>query len=138
MVSIFGQGSNEIDFVDSDFATKQHVDLTIEMSSGDKVSKSGSVMTGDLLLNVGTDTLRTLGCNDLNESEQFTLLLGDLNNQIRHNFGHSIKIAAVHGTKFTCPKGDIWRMGADDDVRTHLYQDVIMNNEIHCTFTRPI
>jgi len=58
-----------------------------------------------------------------------SLLLGDQHNQIRHNYGHPLKIAAANGTKFTCPNGDICRMGAEDDVRTHFYQDIIMNNK---------
>jgi len=58
-----------------------------------------------------------------------SLLLGDQNNQIQHNYGHPLKIVAVCGIKFTYPNGDICRMGTDNDVRAHFYQDVVMNNK---------
>ena len=39
-----------------------------------------------------------------------------------------MKIAALHGTKFTCPVGDICRMGAENEARTHFYQSIVLNN----------
>ena len=48
----------------------------------------------DLLLNVGTDSNRTLGCVDLTDGKTFTLSLGDEHNKIIHSKGpyhtHSI------------------------------------------------
>ena len=33
-------------------------------------------MSGDIKLNVGSDLVRSLGCNDLTKGKKFTLLLG--------------------------------------------------------------
>ena len=33
-------------------------------------------MSGDIKLNVGSDLVRSLGCNDLSAGKKFTLLLG--------------------------------------------------------------
>jgi len=75
-------------------------------------------MAGDLTLLVNDDQQRTFGVSDLSSGKGVSLLLGDLINQIRHNYGHPLKIAAAYGTKFTCPVGDICRMGAENDVRS--------------------
>ena len=37
---------------------------------------SGSVVYGDIKLNVGSDLARSLGCNDLTTGKKFTLMLG--------------------------------------------------------------
>ena len=55
-------------------------------------------------------------------------MLGNDNNQIRHNFGHPLIIAALRGTKFTCHVRDICRMGAENDARLHFYQDIVLKN----------
>jgi len=63
-----------------------------------------------LTLLVNDDQQRTFGVSDLSSGKGVSLLLGDQNNQIRHNYGHTLKIAAVYGTKFTCPNGDVCRI----------------------------
>jgi len=102
---------------------------TLSSNLASKVNKSGDTMAGYLTLLVNDDQQRTFGVCDLSSGKGVSLLLGDQNNQIRHNYGHSLKIAAVNGTKFICPSGDICRMGADNDVRAHFNQDVVMNNK---------
>ena len=37
---------------------------------------AGGVASGDMQLNVGSDLVRSLGCNDLITGNKFTLLLG--------------------------------------------------------------
>ena len=46
----------------------------------------------NLLLNVGTDANRTLGCEDLTEGKTFTLSLGDEQNKIIHTKGRGVQL----------------------------------------------
>ena len=52
-----------------DVATKNYVDTHAFTTAGGAVS-------GDIKLNVGSDLVRSLGCNDLSAGKKFTLLLG--------------------------------------------------------------
>ena len=56
-----------------DVATKNYVDTNA-------LTTAGGVVSGDIKLNVGSDLVRSLGCNDLSAGKKFTLLLGtDIN-----------------------------------------------------------
>ena len=57
-------------------------------------------MEGDLLIN--SAELRKFGVRAMKTGQSGSLLLGDVDNQIRHNYGNPIKITASHGMKFTC------------------------------------
>ena len=46
----------------------------------------------DLLLNVGTDSNRILGCVDLTDGKTFTLSLGDEHNKIIHSKGRGVQL----------------------------------------------
>jgi len=96
--------------VDStDCATKAYSDL--------KVLKTG----GDLNIILNNDEQRTFGVRGVDSTgKAMALLLGNVDNQIRHNFGHPIKLAALHGTMFSCSLGDLCRMGALNDTRAYL------------------
>ena len=52
-----------------DVATKNYVDTNA-------FTIYGGVVSGDMKLNVGSDFVRSLGCNDLSAGKKFTLLLG--------------------------------------------------------------
>jgi len=68
-------------------------------------------MTGDLNIILNNDDLRTFGVRGVDSAgKAMALLLRNIDNQIRHNFGHPIKVAALHGTMFSCSLGDICRM----------------------------
>ena len=71
-----------------DVATKNYVDTNAFNTAGDVVS-------GDIKLNVGSDLVRSLGCNDLSAGKKFILLLGD-----RH------KYANVFRTQFRITSSD--------------------------------
>ena len=43
---------------------------------------AGGIVSGDIKLNVGSDLVRSLGCNDLNAGKKFTLLLGTDTNML--------------------------------------------------------
>jgi len=49
------------------------------------VSKSGDTMTGDLLVNAGSDAVRLMGCTDLIERKSFLLWLGNSQNQLHYS-----------------------------------------------------
>ena len=52
-----------------DVANKNYVDTNA-------YSTAGSVVSGDIKLNVDSDLVRSLGCNDRSAGKKFTLLLG--------------------------------------------------------------
>ena len=52
-----------------DVATKNYVEKNA-------ITTDGGLVYGDIKLNVGSDLLRSLGCNDLTTGKKFTLLLG--------------------------------------------------------------
>ena len=58
---------------------KQYVDAQDDL----RVLKAGDTMTGDLRLNVGSDTVRLLGCTDLAAGKGFSLALGNIQNQLQ-------------------------------------------------------
>ena len=52
-----------------DGATKNYIDTNA-------FTTAGGVVSGDIKLSVGSDLVRSLGCNDLSVGKKFTLLLG--------------------------------------------------------------
>ena len=52
-----------------DVAIKNYVDTN-------DFTTAGGVVSGDIKLNVGSDFVTSLGCNDLSAGKKFTLLLG--------------------------------------------------------------
>ena len=71
-----------------DVATKNYVDENA-------ITTDGGVVYGDIKLNVGSDLVRSLGCNDLTAGQKFTLLLGTDTNMLTysiHNSGLSVLI----------------------------------------------
>ena len=56
-------------YSNQDVATKNYVDTHA-------FTTAGVVVTGDIKLSVGSDLVRSLGCNDLSAGKKFALLLG--------------------------------------------------------------
>ena len=111
--------------------TKVYADL--------KVSKTGDTMTGDLNIILNNDELRTFGVKGVDSTRKaMALFLGNIDNQIRHNFGHPIKVAALHGTLFSCPSGDICKIGGLNDFRAHFFKDIVMNNKYIAGLRDPV
>ena len=46
-------------------------------------------MSGDIKLNIGSDLVRSLGCNDLSAGKKFTLLLGSDKNMLTYSVSNS-------------------------------------------------
>lgn len=107
-------------------ATKNYVDT----KAGERVAKAGDTMTGNLSLSVGTDTLRTLGCSDLSGSKGFSVLLGNVQNQIQCQLNQPVAIQATDGVVFRQGSSNIIRFGrAVGDLRTDVFQDIVMNQK---------
>ena len=64
------------------FATKDYVDKNV-------FSTDSGVVYGDITLNVGSDLVRSLGCNDLTAGKTFTLLLGSDTNMLSYSVPNS-------------------------------------------------
>src|SRR5271157_2858289 len=126
-VDIFGSSGVSIA---SSSLTNKYVDQkfnTLSTNLATKVDKAGDSISGNLDILMNDERLRTFGVSDIDTGKSVSLLLGNIDNQIRHNFDHAIKIAATHGTKFTCEAGDICRLGTQTSSRAQFFNDINMN-----------
>ena len=53
------------------------------------ITTAGGVVSGDIKLSVGSDLVRSLGCNDLSAGKEFTLLLGTDTNMLTYSVPNS-------------------------------------------------
>src|SRR5580698_8543359 len=127
-VNIFGSRGDggesagvNIKCVDQKFAT-----LTTNLAT--KVNKAGDTISGDLNIVLEKDNLRTFGVTDIKTEKTVSLLLGNIDNQIRHNFGHPIEITGGYGIKFGCTAGTICQLGSETNSKAQFLTDIIMNN----------
>jgi len=104
--SIEGLSATYTPSEDNHLTTKKYVDATrvskpyIDEQDATKVSKTGDIITGNLLLNVGADGFRTLGCKDLRRNKQFQLLLGSMTNKIVGTLNQPITSESTDGFRF--------------------------------------
>ena len=118
-VNIFGAArGNKISENDQKFKT-----LSLNLAS--KLDKSGGNVDGDLKMLLNGDEIRTFGVSDISSGKSVSFLLGDVENQIRNNYGHAIKIAASHGVKFTSPGGEICQIGTQHDANLSMRNNYI-------------
>ena len=61
-----------------DVATKNYVDTHA-------FTTAGGVVSGDIKFSVGSDLVRSLGCNDLSAGKKFALLLGSDKNMLTYS-----------------------------------------------------
>ena len=78
-----------------DAATKNYVDTNT-------FTTAGGVVSGDRKLSVGSDLVRSLGCNELSAGKQFALLLGSDSNMLTYSVNNlglpvSMKIKSYLG-----------------------------------------
>jgi hypothetical protein len=125
-VNIFGATSKFSSGVNNSYIDQKFKTLSTNLAS--KVNKLGDSMTGDLNILLNDDKLRTFGVSDLTTGQSMSLLLGNVDNQLRHNFGHPLKLTGAFGTKLSCSGGDVCRMGAQNDARARFLKDVVMSN----------
>ena len=60
-----------------------------ELCRQNAITTAGGVVSGDIKLNVGSDLVRSLWCNDLTTGKKCTLLLGTDTNTLSYSFPHS-------------------------------------------------
>ena len=127
-VNIFGSsGGNRSSVGNNKYVDQKFATLSTNLAT--KVNNSGDTVSGDLNILLNEDNLRSFGVTDIKEGKSVSLLLGDISNQIRHNYGHNIKVYADHGTKFTCPAGDVCLLGAQTNSKAQFLSDVVMNDK---------
>jgi hypothetical protein len=114
----------------NDAATKDYADS--------KVSKSGDVMTGDLVLSAGTANVRLFGCNNLTGVQGFNIYLGSFTNLILCAIGQPIMMLTDNGFLVKCNTNNVVKFGTSaSDLRTNFYQDVVMNNNYIANLRHP-
>ena len=62
-----------------DVATKNYVDKNA-------ITTAGGVVSGVIQLNLGSDLVKCLGCNDLPTGKKFTLLLGSVTTVLLYSY----------------------------------------------------
>ena len=65
-----------------DFASNNYVDTNA-------FTTAGSVVSGDVKLNVGSDFIRSLGCNNITTGKKLTIQLGTDTNMLSYSFSDS-------------------------------------------------
>ena len=102
-----------------------------------KVSKAGDIMTGNLMLRVGYGNYIGLGCMDLNGNKTFIIHRGNVFNKIQCWINNPIALISTQGFLFK-PGDNIIRFGKfSNDLRTHAYQDIVLNENISSVCTIP-
>jgi len=120
---------------DNHLANKKYVDEQCAF----KVSKTGDFMTGNLILSIGGDRLRTMGCRNLSGNKVFDIFLGSTANKIHCWSQHPITLETTDG--FLCKRGleNLIRIGiSSTDLRTALYRDLVMNEHYIVDLQDPV
>ena len=121
-----GKKSKSASFVTKKDLDSKFINLTKNLQL--KVDKNGDTICGDLNILLGENDLRTFGISDISDRKSVSLLLGDIDNQIRHNWGHPIKFIANHGIKFMCPAGEVCHFGGKTNSKAQFLRDIVMND----------
>ena len=66
-----------------DAASKYYIDTAL----GGYLSKFGTEAQGDIMLSIAADTVRNLGCSNINAGKRFNLFLGDHSNYLSYTPG---------------------------------------------------
>ena len=71
-----------------------------------KVTKTGDLMTGNLLLSVDGKNNRLFGCTDLQYGNTFTLVFGDTLNRLHFSLTHPVTVESSHKLLVKCRGGE--------------------------------
>ena len=129
-VSRFGTSSKNQSFenVDKNYVNQKFMTLSSNLAT--KVDKIGDTLTGNLYFSCEMMKNRTFGVKDISEGKSVSLSFRrDWAHEIRYNYGHPIKFAAIHGYKFTSSCGDVCKLGGSDSTNSHFYNDIVMNDK---------
>ena len=119
---------------ENDGSNKHYVDDAIVT----KVSRSGDTIAGNLMLTIGRDHLRTLGCNDLNENATFTIFLGTDQHELKCRPGHPITFETVNGLSVKLEGHDLIKIGtSSSDRRIQIHSDIMMNKHFIANLPNP-
>jgi len=121
-----------------DAATKSYVDTTSYLYS----PIIGGTVTGDLLLDAQTSSVRTLGCNNLGINtgnlQSFTILLGSTEERIQAVTNQPTVFFNSKGLVIVCNGNNVVKFGNNlTDSRTNFYQDVLMNSNTIANIEEP-
>jgi len=126
---------------DKDAANKEYVDSN---AGTNKVSKSGDYMTGNLYMKIDTDTIRLLGCTDLNPGTGFSIPLGNYQNQLQFqktDLGQEqspVTLEMTYGLLVRTYNDNICHIGFRDNPPTIcIYKDIEMNSNRILFLTNP-
>jgi hypothetical protein len=111
---------------DKDAVNKEYVDD----ASNNKVSKTGDIMTGDLITNTGSGPVRNIGCDDLSSgTNTFNVLMGNSQNKITYSPSVGpIVTNALNGMIINQNGTDVMRIGkGGSDTRIDVYKDLLLN-----------
>src|SRR5271157_322820 len=95
-------------------AVTEAASLAAASAAASKVSKSGDTMSGDLNILLSDNNIRTFGVSDIIAGKTISLLLGNINNQIKHEFNSPLKIIATNGTVIANGTENTCLFGADN------------------------
>ena len=105
-----------------DATSKSYVDSTT-------VSKTGDVMTGNLILQLGNNPSISLGCNDLRGGagrvpKRFNLLLGSTSDMIQNQLGQSITLQSSDGIVLRVVDSELVKFSTSN---ISFHKDISMN-----------
>src|SRR5271165_5889961 len=83
-------------------------------AAASKVSKSGDTMSGDLNILLSDNNTRTFGVSDIRAGKSVSLLLGNSDNQIKHEFNSPLKIISTNGIVIANGTENTCLFGADN------------------------
>jgi len=101
-----------------------------ERETETKVSKSGDVMSGDLLFSAIGDDNRIIGCNDLNTNRSFSFLLGTSTNKLYFMYlpQKPVTLETEHSFLVKAGNNDVCQLGTADDSSEIVFHKVVRMN----------
>ena len=101
-----------------------------ERETETKVSKSGDVMSGDLLISAIGDENRIIGCTDLVIDKSFSILLGTTTNKLYFMYlpQQPVTLETEHGFLVKTGNDDVCQLGTADDTPEIIFQKVLRMN----------
>ena len=94
------------------------------------MSKSGDVVSGDLLISAIADENRIVGCSDLNANKSFSVLLGTLTNKLYFMYlpQQPVTLETEHGFLVKTGNDDVCQLGTADDSTEIIFHKVLRMN----------